>query len=231
MPTLLITGANRGIGLEFVKQYTADGWHVLACCRAPAEAVELNAIAASSAGRVTLHALDVENFGAIDKLAYEIRALPLDLVINNAGIYPDRNGGFGHIDYNAWENAFRINTMATLKLAEAFVGHLELGEGKTIAALSSKMGSMAENTSGGNYLYRSSKAALNMVIKSLALDLAGNGIKAVVLHPGWVLTDMGGPNALITVTESVNGMRKILAGLTKADSGRFWGVNGAEVPW
>lgn len=231
MPTLLITGANRGIGLEFVKQYAAEGWRVLACCRAPAKADELSDIAASSAGRVTLHALDTENFGAIDKLAHETRAIPLDIIINNAGVYPDRGGGFGRTDYAAWEDAFRINTMATLKMAEAFIDHLRQGEGKTIAALSSKMGSMADNTSGGHYLYRSSKAALNMVIKSLALDLTDSGIKAVVLHPGWVRTDMGGPDALISATQSVTGMRKVLAGLQAQDSGRFLSFDGTEVPW
>jgi len=231
MPTLLITGANRGLGLEFVKQYAADGWRVLACCRSPAEAVELNAIAASSAGLVTLHALDVSDLNAIDKLAREISVKALDMVISNAGIYPDRGTGFGNTDYAAWELAFRVNTMATLKLAEAFVGHLERGDGKVIAAVSSKMGSMADNTSGDHYLYRSSKAAVNMVIKSLAMDLVDRGIKAVVLHPGWVLTDMGGPNALIDPTTSISGMRKVLARVTAEDSGRFISYDGSEVPW
>jgi NAD(P)-dependent dehydrogenase (short-subunit alcohol dehydrogenase family) len=230
MPTLLITGANRGLGLEFVKQYVAEGWHVLACCRAPVEAAELNAIAASSAGLVTLHALDVSDLTAIDRLSGEI-SQPLDLIISNAGIYPDRSGGFGHTDYDAWDLAFRINTMATLKLAEAFVGHLERGEGKVFAAVSSKMGSLDDNTSGGNYLYRSSKSAVNMVVKSLAIDLAPRGIKAIVLHPGWVLTDMGGPNAMIDTTTSISGMRKVLSRVTQNDSGRFISYDGTEIAW
>lgn len=231
MDTLLITGANRGLGLEFVKQYAAAGWRVLACCRAPAGAEALRALAAASSGRVTLHALDVADLPAIDALALELHGMPIDLVINNAGIYPDRHSGFGRTDYDAWATTFRVNTMAPLKMAEAFIGNLDLGKGRTIATVSSKMGSVADNTSGGCYLYRSSKAAVNIVVKSLSLDLAGRGIKAVVLHPGWVQTDMGGPNALITAAQSVAGMRQVIAGLTAADAGRFIGFDGREVPW
>lgn len=230
MSTLLITGANRGLGLEFVRQYADSGWRVHACCRRPAEAAALQQLAAKQQG-VTLHALDVEDFGAIEALAQRLSGQPIDLVLNNAGLYPDRHGGFGRTDYAAWESAFRVNTMATLKTAEAFVGNLDLGAGKTIATVSSKMGSLDDNTSGGCYLYRSSKAAVNMVVKSLALDLADRGIKAVVLHPGWVQTDMGGPNALITPEQSVCGMRTVLARLTDADSGRFIAYDGARVPW
>lgn len=231
MPTLLITGANRGLGLEFVKQYAAAGWRVLACCRAPADAEALQALADASQGRVTLHALDVADFSAIDALAQQLRGTPIDLLINNAGIYPDRHGGFGQTDYDAWVLAFLVNTMAPMKMVEAFVGNLELGQGKTIATVSSKMGSVADNTSGGGYLYRSSKAAVNIVVKSLSLDLAARGIRAVVLHPGWVRTDMGGPNALISAERSVAGMRGVLDRLTAADSGRFIGFDGVEVPW
>ena len=230
MPTLLITGANRGIGLEFVRQYAAEEWRVLACCRAPEAAGKLHTLAASSHGRIFVHALDVADFSAIDALAWHLRETPIDLLINNAGIYPER-GSFGQIDYGAWDMAFRINSMAPLKMTEAFVGHLERGKGKTIVAISSKMGSIADNTSGGSYPYRTSKAAMDMGVKSLALDLAPRGIRAVVLHPGWVLTEMGGPNALITVEQSVTGMRKTLTQLTKTDSGRFLAYDGKEIPW
>ena len=231
MFTLLITGANRGLGLEFTKQYAAAGWRVLACCRAPQEATELQALADTAQGRVTLHALDVAELTAIDALAQQLRGIPIDLIINNAGIYPDRHGGFGHTDYDAWMMAFLVNTMAPMKITEAFVSNLELGSGKTVATVSSKMGSMADNTSGGCYLYRSSKAAVNMVVKSLSLDLAPRGIRAVVLHPGWVLTDMGGPNALITAEKSIAGMRQVLDRLTDEDSGRFISFDGTEVAW
>ncbi len=231
MPTLLITGANRGIGLEFVRQYAAAGWKVLACCRNPDEAIALQEIAAGSAGRTAIHALDIADFDTMDALARRLHGVPVDLLLNNAGIYPDRNSGFGRTDYAAWELAFRVNTMATLKTAEAFIANLDIGESKTIATVSSKMGSIDDNTSGGCYLYRSSKTAVNSVVKSLALDLAYRGIKAVILHPGWVKTDMGGPNAWITAEQSVTGMRNVLAGLTPEDSGRFISYDGSEVPW
>ena len=230
MPTLLITGANRGLGLEFVKQYAAAGWQVLACCRAPGDAAALQDLAASQE-RITLHALDVADFNAIDALAKRLSDTKLDLLLNNAGVYRDRFSSFGQTDYAAWMDVFRVNSMAPLKMAEAFIGNLDLGEGKTIATVSSKMGSLDDNTSGSCYLYRSSKTAVNMVMKSLAIDLAGRGIKVVVLHPGWVQTDMGGPNALITAEVSVTGMRGVLTRLTAADSGRFISYDGKEVPW
>lgn len=231
MPTLLITGANRGLGLEFTRQYAAAGWRVLACCRTPHQATALQALADATPGQISLHALDVADLEAIDMLARELRGTPVDLIINNAGIYPDRRGGFGQTDYDAWLQAFLVNTMAPTKMVEAFIGNLELGQRKIVATISSKMGSVTDNTSGDCYLYRSSKAATNMVVKSLALDLAARGIRAVVLHPGWVQTDMGGPNALITPAQSIAGMRQVLDRLTDADSGRFISYDGTEVPW
>ncbi|MEZ0236508.1 MAG: SDR family oxidoreductase [Methylophilaceae bacterium] len=231
MFTLLITGANRGLGLEFAKQYAAAGWRVLACCRAPENADKLQALADATQGRVTLHALDVADLSAIDDLAQQLRGTPVDLIINNAGIYPDRTGGFGQLDYDAWMMAFLVNTMAPMKIIEAFISNLESGKGKTVATVSSKMGSLDDNTSGGCYLYRSSKAAVNMVMKSLSLDLESRGIRAVILHPGWVQTDMGGANALITAETSVAGMRKVLDHATADDSGRFIGYDGIEIAW
>jgi NAD(P)-dependent dehydrogenase (short-subunit alcohol dehydrogenase family) len=231
MSTVLITGANRGLGLEFTRQYAAAGWQVLACCRNPAEADDMNAVANASRGQVQVHALDVADLNAIDTLAKKLRDVPLDLIINNAGIYPDRSSGFGQIDYDAWKLAFVVNTMAPLKMVEAFVANLERGQGKLVATVSSKMGSVADNTSGGCYLYRSSKSAVNMVMKSLSLDLAARGIRAVTLHPGWVQTDMGGPNALITAEESVSGMRHVLETVTNQQSGHFISYDGSEIPW
>jgi NAD(P)-dependent dehydrogenase (short-subunit alcohol dehydrogenase family) len=231
MSTLLITGANRGLGLEFTRQYAAAGWRVLACCRTPENAQSLQALASRLPDQISVHALDVSDLNAIDILAQQLRDTPIDLIINNAGIYPDRHGGFGYTDYDAWMMAFLVNTMAPMKITEAFVSNLERGAGKTVATISSKMGSLDDNTSGGCYLYRSSKAAVNMVVKSLSLDLASRGIRVVVLHPGWVQTDMGGPNALTTPEKSVSGMRNVIDHLTKEDSGRFISFDGADVPW
>lgn len=230
MKTLLITGANRGIGLEFSKQYAAEGWRVLACSRNPSD--EIEKLAARYHELVKPHVLDVSEHGQIEQLGELLRDESIDLLINNAGIYPDSGSqGFGHTDYGKWAQAFTVNTMATLRMAETFFEQISRSKLKTIATVSSKMGSISENSGGSDYLYRSSKAAVNMVVKSLAIDLNPHRIIAVVLHPGWVKTDMGGPNALISVEESVSGMRRVISGLKMTDSGKFFAYDGRHVPW
>ncbi|ADE16396.1 short-chain dehydrogenase/reductase SDR [Nitrosococcus halophilus Nc 4] len=232
MPSLLITGANRGIGLEFAKQYAKAGWRVLACCRHPDKAEALEQLASQHEGLLNLHALDVANFDQIDSLAADLADEKIDLLVNNAAIYPDTDQrGFGSTDYQAWMHAFCVNSMAPLKMAEAFVNQIASSQQKKIVCITSKMGSIADNTRGGCYLYRSSKAALNMVVKSLSVDLAPQGIIAASLHPGWVKTDMGGPHALITTQESVAGMRQVIEQLTPAQSGKFYAYDGQEIPW
>lgn len=232
MNTVLITGANRGIGLEFCRQYAADGWRVLACSRDPHKADALAKLAAQYPELVEIHALDVADHQQIERLAQHLGKESIDLLLNNAGIYPDSdNRGFGHTDYAQWMQAFRINTMAPLKMAESFAAQIARSRNKTIVTITSKMGSIADNGGGGSYLYRSSKAAVNMVVKSLAIDLKAGGVIAVVFHPGWVQTDMGGPNAMISAAQSVSGMRAVIARLTPADSGKFFGYDGQTIPW
>lgn len=227
--TLLITGANRGLGLEFVKQYAEAGWQVIACCRWPDDAKELQALAERSGDQVEIHPLDVADFEEIDALALILQGRPVDLLINNAGVYPESS--FGQVDYEAWAEAFHINSMAPMKMVEAFVGHVAASNLKKIVTLSSKMGSMDDNTSGGSYIYRSTKTAVNMVMKSLSVDLKPMGIASTILHPGWVRTDMGGPNGLIDAPESVAGMRRVIDALTLENSGRFIAYDGKEIPW
>ena len=217
MPTVLITGANRGIGLEFARTFAADGWTVHACCRQPDKAAALKALA----GDVAVHRLDVTDGLQVAGLARELADRPIDLLLNNAGIYGPRTG-FGETDYDEWAPVFRVNTMAPLRMAERFVAQVARSERRLIANVSSKMGSIGDNSRGGNYIYRSSKAALNMVVKSLSADLAGRGIAVVAFHPGWVQTDMGGPEAAITVAESVAGMRAVIERLGPADNGKFF---------
>lgn len=232
MYTALITGASRGIGLELARQYAADGWRVLACCRQPDGADALNKLALQHPALVHIHQLDVTDLSQIDHLAKALADEPIDLLMNNAGVYPDDDfKGFGHTDYAKWMHAFEVNTMGPLFMAEAFVKQVAKSEKKIIATISSMMGSVADNTSGGAYLYRSSKAAVNMVVKSLSLDLKDQGITAVVFNPGWVLTDMGGPNAMIPVEQSVSGLRKVIGKLTLADSGKFFNYDGQEIAW
>jgi NAD(P)-dependent dehydrogenase (short-subunit alcohol dehydrogenase family) len=230
--TALITGANRGIGLEFCRQYAAEGWRVLACSRYPEKSDALNKLATENSGLIKVHALDVADHVEIDRLARVLAEESIDLLINNAGIYPDSDkSGFGHTDYAEWMQAFRINTMAPLRMAETFAAQIVRGKQKTIVTVTSKMGSIADNSGGGSYLYRSSKAAVNMVAKNLAIDLKPLGVTAVVFHPGWVKTDMGGPNAMISAEQSVSGMRQVISGLSPTDSGKFFGYDGQVIPW
>jgi NAD(P)-dependent dehydrogenase (short-subunit alcohol dehydrogenase family) len=226
MPTVLITGANRGIGLEFARQYAADGWRVLAACRKPAAATALKAIG----GDVQVHALDMQEDEQIPALAMALARERIDILINNAGIVGPREH-FGKTDTKVWLDVFHVNSIAPAHMAEAFADHLERGDRKLIVNITSKMGSVADNTSGGSYIYRSSKAALNMVAKTLAIDLASRGITVVLFHPGWVRTDMGGPGALITTEESVSAMRSKIGTLHASDSGKFFNFDGRPLPW
>jgi len=227
MPTLLVTGANRGLGLEFVRQYAADGWRVLACCRTLEGAATLRDVE----GAVETYILDVANFPAIEKLAADLKGQTIDVLLNNAGIYGSKSSQFGSVDYDEWLRVLHIDTMAPLKMAESFIEHVAKSELKRIVTVSSKMGSIADNTSGGSYVYRSSKGAVNVVTKSMANDLKSRGVTCAVLHPGWVMTDMGGLNALISAEESVRGMKGVIDGLDLLQSGKFFNYDGNEIPW
>lgn len=232
MKTVLVTGANRGIGLEFVKQYASDGWRVIACCRSPVEAAALNNLVEQNKGHIAVSSLDVAEHEQIERLSRELSSETIDLLINNAGIYPtSRSDGFGSTDYDAWARAFYINTMAPLKMAESFISQVTKSNLKTFVTITSKMGSVADNQRGGSYVYRSSKAAVNMVMKSLAIDIESTGAISVLLHPGWVRTDMGGPNGLITTQQSVMGMRQVIGNLKIENSGEFYAFDGQVVPW
>lgn len=226
MPSVLITGANRGIGLEFVKSFAADGWRVHACSRNVEKSKKMRAVS----GDIVCHKLDVTNGLKVASLARELAEQPFDLLINNAGLYGPRTG-FGETDYEEWLNVLQVNTLAPLRMVERFVGLLEQGESKTVVNISSIMGSIGNNSSGGAYIYRSSKAALNMVTKSLSNDLADRGFTVVSFHPGWVQTDMGGESADISPADAVAGMRKVIDGLSTADNGKFFNYDGTPLPW
>lgn len=226
---VLVTGANRGIGLEFVRQYLADGWRVIACCRHPLQATALLALAAVSGGRLSIRELDVADFAQIARLGETLQGEAIDLLINNAGYYPE--SALGATDEAEWALAFRINAMAPVKMAERFVEQVARSRLRKIVTLSSKMGSIDDNGSGGCYLYRTSKTAANMAMKSLAIDLRPRGIAVGILHPGWVRTDMGGPHALITAEQSVRGLREVIDALSVDNAGRFLAYDGQEIPW
>ncbi len=225
--TILITGANRGLGLQFAKQYADDGWRVHATCRDPDAAEALNAAASD---RLTVHRLDIRDGAQVAAFARALAGEPIDVLLNNAGVIGDR-GAFGATDYAVWHETLGTNTLAPMRMAEAFADHVAASARKQMVFVSSRMGSIGDNGSGGSYVYRSSKAALNAVVKSLSIDLAARGVTAVAFHPGWVSTDMGGPNATIAPAESVGGMRAVIERLTPADYGRFLDYDGSEIPW
>lgn len=228
MSTVLITGANRGIGLEFVRQYARSGHKVIACCRNPEKATELNNLANQL--DISVHQLDITNKGQLQNLKSQLKDQPVDILINNAGIYGNR-GQFGNTDPDEWLKVFHVNSIAPYLVTEALVELVAASNEKKIVAITSKMGSISDNGSGNSYIYRSSKTALNMVCKSLSVDLQDKGIKVAAIHPGWVQTDMGGPNALISTETSVAGIIKVIAGLTDEKSGGFFNYDGSEIGW
>jgi NAD(P)-dependent dehydrogenase (short-subunit alcohol dehydrogenase family) len=231
VPSVFITGANRGLGLEFARQFATDGWRVHATCRTPASAAELRAIADHAAGRLTIHALDVRDRGQIRSLAADLAGEPVDVLLNNAAVWGPRAQTFGQLDDHAWTEVLDVNLHGVLRVTEAFLEHVARSERKIVIVLSSRLASLTLNESGGRYMYRAAKAGANAVVRSLAVDLAPRGITCIALTPGWVRTDMGGPQAPLSAEESVAGMRRVIARLDLAQSGRFLAHDGSTLPW
>ncbi|HUB85529.1 MAG TPA: SDR family oxidoreductase [Rhizomicrobium sp.] len=225
MTTILITGANRGIGLEFVKQYAAEGADVIACCREPAKADELKAIK----GKVRVMKLDVGDAGSVEALTKDLGDTALDIVINNAGVGTPPTTP-GTVDVPAWLNVFRTNSIAPALIAFALKKNLKKGRDKKLVAITSVLGSIAEN-GGGSYAYRASKAALNSLMHGLSKDWAKDDIAVGIFHPGWVQTDMGGKGAPVTPADSVKGLRARIAELNMKTSGSYRDFQNREIPW
>lgn len=229
--TILVTGSNRGIGLALAREFAGHGWQVIACCRKPEKADELQQAAAEAEGRIRLERLDVADPEQIVALAVRLRDETIDILFNNAGVTgPDRQD-FGQFDESAWVEAFRVNTLAPLRMAEAFVDQVAKSRRRILATMGSIMGSIGENAEGGSYVYRTTKAAVNMVTKNLAIDLQAKGIIAVVFHPGWVHTEMGGAAAPLSPAASAAGLYRVLTTLDRDDSGKFLDYRGRERSW
>ncbi|MGQ0429020.1 MAG: SDR family oxidoreductase [Gammaproteobacteria bacterium] len=228
---MFITGASRGLGLEFVRQYAADGWQVHAACRDPGAARELQELAAGSSGRIRVGQLDVTDSASVKTAAAALKGESIDLLINNAGVGNPPGKALGSLDYAAWLKVLDVNALGPARVAEAMVENVAKGGRKLIVTITSRMGSIADNNSGGSYPYRSSKAAVNMVMKSLAMDLAPRGIACIVLHPGWVRTDMGGAGGKLSPEQSISELRKLIARLGPKDSGKFYDHDGQQIPW
>ena len=228
MSTVLVTGANRGIGYEFVKQYSKNNFNVLACCRSAENASELQELA-KEVKNIKIYELDVGNIKVIKNLSQHLKNEKIDVLINNAGIY--RSSTIGNINYDEWIESFKVNTIAPYQIVEAFLDQILNSDLKKVVSITSKMGSIDDNTSGGSYIYRSSKTALNSMMRSLTHDLADRGIATLTLHPGWVRTDMGGPGGWIDTLESVQGMIKQIDNLTIDDSGMYLDFAGKSINW
>ncbi|MFO0723565.1 MAG: SDR family oxidoreductase [Myxococcota bacterium] len=222
---ILITGANRGIGLSLTKQALAAGHHVIATAREPKAATELAALKG-----VEVLPLSVEDGASVEALAKKLRGRSIDVLINNAGTYGEHQS-VGDLDFQEAGLVYAVNALGPLRVTLALLDNLRAGQGKRVANISSMMGSIADNSSGGEYGYRMSKAALNMASKTLANDLARDGIRVVALNPGWVQTDMGGPNAPTPVDEAARGILQRVLGLSAQDNGQFVDYRGGYRPW
>jgi NAD(P)-dependent dehydrogenase (short-subunit alcohol dehydrogenase family) len=231
MPAVLITSANRGLGLEFAVQYLAEGWQVYAACRHPKSAEKLQLLGRDAKDRLEILAMDVTKSSSINRVAAKIRDASIDVLINSAGITGKPGQRTGNVDYVSWAQVLAVNTIGPLRVTEAFVDHVAGSERKLIVTISSGMGSIADNTSGGSIAYRSSKAAVNMVMRSAGIDLASRSISCVIINPGWVRTDMGGPGAPLSPKESVTALRRFIETCGPSQSGKFFNYDGREYPW
>ena len=224
MPTILITGAGRGLGFELARQYAQDGWRVIGTVRNAAAEKELAKLGAQA---VTL---DVTNTAQTKQLSSQVNGLPIDVLFCNAGIIGKRGMALGSFDYAEWEKVLRVNVLGVAAVIEALIDNVAASERKTVAVMSSRLGSINE-TSGMTLPYGTSKAALNMLAKGLAATLAPRGVIVVAVSPGWVKTDMGGQSAPLMPETSVRGLRKVIGGLRPEDSGKFLSHEGSSIPW
>ena len=224
MTTIMITGASRGLGLEFARQFYSEECRVIATCRNPKKANELNAI-----GDIDVHSLDVTDDKSVANLADKLRGENIDILINNAGVIGQRDG-FGRLDYDIWAETMDTNVFGPMRVAEAFRDNVMNSEKKQMIFITSRMGSITEAVPNA-YVYRSSKAALNMAVKCLSVELGEQGLIAVLFHPGHVQTDMGGQAAPVTPQKSIEGMKNQIVALTHDDNGRFLSYDGHQIPW
>ena len=222
--TVLITGANRGIGLEYAKQYIAKGYEVIGTARKPAKAENLKKLGA------TVVQLDVTDQESIDAMDKSLDGKSIDILINNAGYFDRADVSLDKVNISSMEHTFSINTLGPLRVIKALIDNLEDGDNKTVINMSSGLASI-ENSRGRWYGYRASKTALNQITKILSAEYKAKGFIYIVMNPGWVQTDMGGKNATYTVEQSVSGQIKVIDNLTKDDNGKFYNLEGKITPW
>ncbi len=231
MPTILITGANRGLGLEFTRQYLAEGCAVIAACRNPGGAHALQELERTVSGLLSVIELDVADAVSVKRAAARVPTPQIDILVNCAGVFGTGADTIGSLDYDVWRAVFEVNVLGPARMCEAFLDQIARSDRRLVVTITSGLGSLADNTTGGYIPYRTSKAAVNMLMRSAAVDLQPRGVTCVVVNPGWVKTDMGGPNAKLSAEESVGALRRLIAKIGRQDSGRFYNYDGREYPW
>jgi NAD(P)-dependent dehydrogenase (short-subunit alcohol dehydrogenase family) len=242
MRSVMITGASRGIGLEFVRQHLADGYQVYATCHKIAGAEHLMALQSNGRGKIDIIEMDVTNAAQVKAVAKRLNGMPVDVLINNAGTVEPIFYGSGayegnddpdlrNYDFDAWLELLKTNVLGPARVCGAFVDNLSAGERPIAVNISSTLASIGTTWQAGRYAYRTSKAALNMLTRSIGEWYAKRGIILVSISPGWTRSEMGGPKATNSVEESVNGVRNVIAGLTMAEAGKFFNFNGQTIPW
>lgn len=229
--TIFITGSNRGIGFEFAKQYAQAKWKVIATCRSPEKASDLKKLQQNYPDYIAIFPLDVTDHKQIKAVAKQLQNQPIDILLNSAGVFGPSGIELEHIKQTDWQSVLDVNMIAPLLINQTLIENVRNSEKKILAAISSSMGSISENTSGRRYYYRSSKCGLNMVYKSLSIDLADQNIICVLLHPGWVKTGIGGPEAPLSAEESVYGLRIFLDKVSMEESGNFYNYKGEIIKW
>jgi NAD(P)-dependent dehydrogenase (short-subunit alcohol dehydrogenase family) len=230
LPRVLVTGSNRGIGLELVRQYAGDGYDVIATCRKPEHATELSAVAATApGGAVTVQRLDVSSEDQLDALAAALGDTPIDILFCNAAVFGGPRSRFPDVDWQAWRNAFDTNVLGAIRVAVRLWPNVAASRERKIVFVSSRAGLPQEAAPNRSYIYGSSKAALNSSARLLALDLASHDVTAVLLNPGHVQTGIGGARAPMTPSESVTRMRAVVRGLTRSHAGKFLHYDGSEL--
>ncbi|KPF90762.1 hypothetical protein IP81_13945 [Novosphingobium sp. AAP83] len=236
MGTWLVTGANRGIGLEYTRQLAEAGETVIATAREPENASALASLVQRHP-QIRIEALDLEDRASVIALGERLEGAAIDVLLNNAGLYGGSWDNASHrqshngMDYDLWEQIMRVNVLAPFQIIQVLRANLSAGQRKLIINMSSDLGSISNNTQGQSYAYRSSKAALNMVTKGLSVELGEQGFTVISMAPGWTQTDLGGASAQWPVEASVANQRKVIAGLSKADNGAFVDLLGQKVPW
>jgi len=227
---IVVTGANRGLGLGLARAYAERGDEVWAAARQPAEAKELQALAGASGGKVHVHQVDVTNDAQVQALAAALGDAPVDVLVNNAGVAGQWRGSLADFDAAEAMRSFDTNALGAIRMTRALIGNLRAARGKVVN-MTSLMGSIADNGSGRAYAYRMSKAALNMATRNIAHEVKGFGGIAVALHPGWVKTEMGGEGAPEEIPAAVGRIVASIDRFGAEHSGRMWHAKGQELPW